>query len=117
MTALALDRPKSYPVPSLSARSAGATRRRGEAQREILLHMLEHKEKHDGRMPTYAQLAEYMHYAHANCARHTVTSILNRNRPGRPFMIYVNDHFGWHYLDVDDDGHLITPKGKYIAHG
>ncbi len=89
-------------------------RKRGEAQRQILLHIIQHKEQNNGISPTYQDLAEYMDYSHPMCARNVVMGIVSRNRPDRPFLIYINDHYGWQYLEVDDRGHLITPKGKYI---
>lgn len=88
-------------------------RRRGEAQREIMRHIIIHKETFNGRPPTYEELAEYMGYAHPMCARNVVMGIINRNRPDRPFMLYV-DGYGWHWLDLDDKGHLVIPKGQFV---
>lgn len=88
-------------------------RKRGEAQRTIMRHIIEHKEAHNGQSPTYEELAEYMGYSHPNIARNVVMSIVSRNKPDKPYMVYVEGR-GLHWLDVDDKRHLVLPRGVFV---
>lgn len=89
------------------------TRKRGQAQREVVRFIVEYKQTHNGFSPSYTQIAAHMGYSHAMSAHNVVSGIVNKNRPSRPYLIDTGD-YGQVWIDVDDDGRIIVPEGQFV---
>jgi hypothetical protein len=92
-----------------------ARRKRGEAQKAVARYIIDHKRDDNGNSPTFAQIADHMGYAYPMCAYNIVTSIVAKNRPGRPHLIDLGDEYGTVWIDIDARGRPVVFPGRFVV--
>ena len=69
-----------------------ARRKRGEAQKAVARYIIDHKRDDN-----------------------IVTSIVAKNRPGRPHLIDLGDEYGTVWIDIDARGRPVVFPGKSVV--